>query len=278
MKLKMKMGIAIAATVILTSQTVVQAEEAEKPTAAVEKPTAELDLGVFSQYVWRGEALSKNSAVFEPSATIGYKGVSVNVWGNFDTDSHPWNGAKYNETDVTLSYTKAIGITKLTGGYIYYALNEQPAVAATANTAAIPASKDTQEVFGSVGLDVILSPTITVYRDIASFPGWYVNVGVSHSIPVVDKITLDLAGSAGYYYSDSSSLVEAKSPNSKYRALHNGLISAGFTIPFGDYFSVKPMLAYSFPLSSQAEEYIKANSVGGGSSFVYGGATFVMTF
>ncbi len=269
--MKLKTCIAITAAAVLTGQAVAYAEEADKP-------TAELDLAVFSQYVWRGEALSKNSAVFEPSATIGYKGVSVNVWGNFDTDSKPWNGAKYNETDVTLSYTKAIGITKLTGGYIYYALNEQPAVAATANTAAIPASKDTQEVFGSVGLDVFLSPTITVYRDIASFPGWYVNVGISHSIPVVDKITLDLAGSAGYYYSDSSSLVEAKSPNSKYRALHNGLISAGFTIPFGEYFSVKPMLAYSFPLSSKAQDFIEANSVGGGSSFIYGGATFVMTF
>jgi hypothetical protein len=267
-KMKLKMCIAITAATILTGQTVIHAEEAEKPTAGV-------DLGVFSQYIWRGEALSKNSLVIQPSVTLGYKGVSLNVWGNLDTDSKPWNGAKYNETDITLSYAKTIGITKLTGGYIYYALDETPT------------ARDTQEIFGSVGLNVLLSPTLTVYRDISAFPGWYINLGVSHSIEIVDKITFDLAGSAGYYYSDSNSLVEAKNPNSKYRALHNGLLSAGFTIPFGEYFSVKPMIAYSFALSNKADDFIKLNSVDGSitngvvsgdSSYFYGGVTLSMAF
>ena len=199
--MKLKMCIAITAATILTGQTVIHAEEAEKPTAGV-------DLGVFSQYIWRGEALSKNSLVIQPSVTLGYKGVSLNVWGNLDTDSKPWNGAKYNETDITLSYAKTIGITKLTGGYIYYALDETPT------------ARDTQEIFGSVGLNVLLSPTLTVYRDISAFPGWYINLGVSHSIEIVDKITFDLAGSAGYYYSDSNSLVEAKNPNSKSQGVY----------------------------------------------------------
>ncbi|MDR3630797.1 MAG: hypothetical protein P4L42_10710 [Desulfocapsaceae bacterium] len=269
--MKRKMYIAIAAAAIMTGQTVAYAEDADKP-------TAELDMGVFSQYIWRGEALSKNSVVVEPSATFGYKGASVNIWGNFDSDSKPYNGAKYNETDLTLSYSKDVGITKLTGGYIYYGLNEQPAVAATAKTPAIAASRDTQELFASVALDVLSSPTLTVYRDISQYPGWYINLAVSHSFEVVDKITFDLGASAGYYYSDSKSLVEAKNPSSEYRALHNGLLSAGFTIPFGDYFSVKPMIAYSFPLSSKADDFIKANSVGGDSSFLYGGVTFSATY
>ena len=259
MKLKMKMGLAIAAATIISGQTIVYAEDADNP-------TAELDMGVLSQYVWRGMALSKDSLVIEPSATFGYKGVSLNIWGNLDTDSKVYNGTKYNETDVTLSYSKDVGITKLTGGYIYYALDETPG------------AKDTQEVFGSVGLNVFLSPTISVYRDIAANPGWYVNIGVSQSIPVVDKVTLDLAASAGYYYSDSHDFTEVNNPNSKYRELHNGLVSAGFTIPFGDYFAVKPMLAYSFPLSSNARDYIEANSVGGNSSFLYGGVTLSMTY
>jgi hypothetical protein len=256
MKLKMKMGIAIAAAAILTSQTLVHAEEAEKPTASV-------DLGMFSKYVWRGLELSKNSMVIEPSVTLGYKGFSMNVWGNLDTHSQVYDGAKYNETDLTLSYAKTLGIVKMTGGYIYYGLDS---------------ITDSQEVFGSVTLNTFLSPTISIYREVASMPAWYVNVGISHSQEIVNKITLDLAASAGYYYSDDSAFAEAKNPSAKYRQLHNGLVSAGFTIPVGDYFSVKPMLAYSFPLSSKAKDYIQAASLSDESSFLYGGVTLSMAF
>jgi uncharacterized protein (TIGR02001 family) len=248
--------IALAAAAILTGQTIVHAEEAEKPTASV-------DVGVFSQYIWRGFELSKDSVVIQPSVTLGYKGVSLNVWGNLDTDNEAYDGSKYNETDVTLSYSKSVGITTLTGGYIYYALD---------------GINDSQEIFASVGLNTFLSPTITVYREIAHSPAWYVNVGVSHSMNLTEKISLNLAASAGYYYSDDSDFAEVDNPGSKYRELHNGLVSAGLTIPVGDYFSVKPMIAYSFPLSSNAEDYIKATSLSNDSSFLYGGVTLSMAF
>jgi Zn-dependent M28 family amino/carboxypeptidase len=133
-------------------------------------------------------------------------------------------------------------------------------------------------VFASATLDTILSPTLSVYREIAHTPAWYVNFGISHSQPIVDKITLDLAASAGYYYSDDSDFSEAKDPNSKYRAFHNGLVSAGFTIPFGEYFSIKPLIAYSFPLSSKADDYITASSISDHSNFIYGGVTLSFAF
>ena len=76
-----------AATVIFAGHTVVLAEDEAKPAAAeASKPTAALDLGVFSQYIWRGFELSHNSVVIQPSATLGYEGFSFNVWGNMDTD------------------------------------------------------------------------------------------------------------------------------------------------------------------------------------------------
>ena len=252
----MKMCIAIAAAAIITGQTVVHAEDADKPTAGV-------DVGVFSQYIWRGFELSRDSLVIQPSVTLGYKGFSLNVWGNLDTHNDLTGDSDYNETDITLSYAKTIGMFNLTGGYIYYAVEG--------------VSPQSQEVFGSVGLNTFLKPTITIYREIAIAPAWYVNVGVSHSVELANKITLDLAASAGYYYSDSNSMTEAYSA-SKYRALHNGLMSVGFTIPFGEYFSVKPMLAYSFPLSSEADDLIKAQSLSDKSSFLYGGVTLSMAF
>ncbi len=256
MKTTLKSYFAIAAATILVGVPCVHAEEAEKPTAG-------LDLGGFSQYIWRGLELSKDSLVVQPSATIGYKGVSLNIWGNLDTDNDAYGGSKYNETDLTLSYSKTLGIAKLTGGYIYYALD---------------GLTDSQEVFGSLSLTTILNPTISVYKEIAHLPAWYVSVGISHSQELVNKITLDLAASAGYYYSEDSGFAEANNPDEKYQQFHNGLISTGLTIPFADYFSVKPTIAYSFPLSSKAEEYIESVSLSDESSFIYGGVTVSMAF
>lgn len=256
MRFKTRRYIAVAAVAVLTSQTLCYAEEAEKPTAG-------LDLGVFSQYVWRGLELSKDSVVIQPSATIGYKGVSFNIWGNLDTDNEVYDGSKYNETDLTLSYSKTLGIAKLTGGYIYYALDSLT---------------DSQEIFGAVTLNTLLNPTISVYREIAHLPAWYVNVGISHSQELVNKITLDLAASASYYHSEDSDFAEANNPDEKYQQFHNGLISAGLTIPFADYFAVKPMIAYSFPLTDKAEEYIQSVSLSDESSFIYGGVTVSMAF
>ena len=256
MKTTLKSYFAIAAATILVGVPCVHAEEAEKPTAG-------LDLGGFSQYIWRGLELSKDSLVVQPSATIGYKGVSLNIWGNLDTDNDAYGGSKYNETDLTLSYSKTFGIAKLTGGYIYYALD---------------GLTDSQEVFGSLSLGTILNPTISVYKEIAHLPAWYVSVGISHSQELVNKITLVLAASAGYYYSEDSGFAEANNPDEKYQQFHNGLISTGLTIPFADYFSVKPTIAYSFPLSSKAEEYIESVSLSDESSFIYGGVTVSMAF
>lgn len=252
----MKRYLAFAAFAVIAGPTPLHAEEAAKPTAGV-------DLGLFSQYIWRGLELSKDSLVIQPSLTIGYQGASLNVWGNLDTDNEAYDGSKYNETDLTLSYARSLGMVKLGGGYIYYALD---------------GLTDSQEVFASVGLNTILNPTVTVYREIAHVPAWYVNVGISHSQELVNKITLDVAASAGYYHSEDTGFAEAGDANEKYRQFHNGLISTGLTIPVGDYFTIKPTIAYSFPLTDKAEEYIEAVSLSDESDFVYGGVTLSMAF
>jgi hypothetical protein len=253
----------VAATIIFSGQAAVLAADEVKPTAA-------MDLGVFSQYVWRGFELSHNSVVVQPSVTLAYNGLSFNVWGNLDSDRKTIGAdgseigeTKYNETDLTFAYAKDLGPVKLGGGLIYYALD---------------GIQDSQELFVSATLNTILNPTLSVYREIAHLPAWYVSLGVSHSQAIIDKITLDLAASAGYYHSDDSDFSEVKNPETKYRAFHNGLVSAGFTIPFGEYIAVKPMIAYSFPLSGTADDYITATSISDHSSFFYGGVTLSAAF
>ncbi|MBU4233876.1 MAG: hypothetical protein KKF43_15280 [Proteobacteria bacterium] len=71
-----------------------KAEEPKGP----EKPTWNVGTDILSQYVWRGIALSRNSAVIQPSITGTYKGIAVNVWNNFDTsEQNPFSRTRPND-------------------------------------------------------------------------------------------------------------------------------------------------------------------------------------
>jgi Bacterial protein of unknown function (Gcw_chp) len=234
-----------------------------------EKPTASADVGVFSKYVWRGYELSDDSIVIQPSVTVGYRGFSLNLWGNLDTDVDGTldDDSEFNEIDMTLSYDKSFGPVGLGVGYIYYGLD---------------GIDDAEEIYLSVGLDVLLSPTITVYREIADLQGWYFSFGVSHSFSLPKDITLDLAGSVGYYSSEDDGFVEVdrnlNPTNNRYSNFHDALVSLGLTIPLGKHMSLSPTFSYSFPLSNKADDLITAGSFSNDSDFFYGGVTFSMSF
>lgn len=238
------------------------AEEAETPSASV-------DVGAFSKYVWRGYELSDDSIVIQPSITASYKDVSINLWGNLDTDTpgDDRDEAQFNETDLTLSYEKNFGMIATGVGYIYYGLDGMD---------------DSQELYASIGLDVFLAPTLTAYREISHLPGWYFNFSLSHSFELPEGITLDLAGSIGYMLSDDSDVVEFDddlNPTSKkYSSFHDGNLSAGLTVPLGQYWTINPMIAYSFPLTDEADNLITASSYSGESDFFYGGVTASFAF
>lgn len=235
-----------------------------------EKPSASANIAVLSKYVWRGYEFSKDSAVIQPAATVSYNGVSFNLWGNLDTDVYQAaNSESFNETDLTLSYDKSFGMVALGVGYIYYGLD---------------GVIDSQEFYLSVGLDTLLSPSLKVYREIAHESAWYASFGISHSFELPKGISLDLAGSVGYYsYDDTDTYAEVDDnlnlTTNKYSSFHDGLISVGLTIPFGKYFKVVPMVAYSFPLTNDAKNLIRyTNAYSDDSDYVFGGVTVSMSF
>ncbi len=234
-----------------------------------DKPKASVDVGFFSKYIWRGYELSKNSLVIQPSATVSYKGFGLNLWGNLDTDVYgdERNEAKWNETDLTASYEYGLGPVTLGGGFIYYALD---------------GVDDSREFYLSVSGNFLLAPTLTVYREVAHLPSWYLNLGISHSFELPMGMSLDLAGSIGYYSSDDDAFSKVdKDGNPKderYRAFHDGKLSAGLTIPVFKYLTVSPMVAYSFALSGDADDLITAQSKSKKSDFVFGGITVSFSF
>jgi len=214
--------------------------------------TANFNLSLYSQYIWRGYALSKDSFVMFPTLTVGYKGFAINLWTDLDTRfAGPGSTNKkfrLQETDVTVSYSNSIAPIKLnyTLGWILY--NYQP--------------YQNQELFLTLGLDTILKPTLSVYQEIELGEAWYFNLGLAHSFAVYKDWSLDLAATASFYNNKSYG---------DFSDFHDGSISAGLKIPLNKHLSIKPNLQYSFPLSAAASREIKAGSLGGHNNFVYGG-------
>ncbi len=221
--------------------------------AEEEVPTADASVSIYSTYVWRGFGLSDDSIVIQPSMTVGYKGFAMNLWGNLDTDYYAEDTTKYNETDITLSYDGAYEKLGYGAGYIYYALD---------------GTDDTQEIYGTLSYDVLLSPTLAFYYDVDDFSGaYYVTFDISHSFPIGETYTLDLGA-----------LVSYMDDNEDYNDFHNGVLSVSMTFPIGQYFSITPEANYSFALSSDAEDVIKGGSADNDDSYFYGGATVSFAF
>lgn len=262
------------------------AEQKQEQKPEEDKVTGGIDLIVLSAYIWRGQELTRNSVVVQPAATVNYKGFSVNVWGNLDTKPYSAAnanyGGKYTETDYTISYSKKFGILQVTPGYIYYALGA-PYSGATAPL-------DSQEVFLTLGLDTILSPTLTAYKEIDHYHQWYFLLGVSHTFALHDKVGLKLAASASYLVSNDENTYARYDSNSlattdKYNNFHDGTVSVSLPVAVTKSFTITPTTSYVFPLGDDAKYEMKGRGLQGAvtlsdrnSSFLYGGVTLSITF
>jgi hypothetical protein len=254
--------------------------------AEEEKPTGDFTTAVLNQYIWRGYELSRNSIVIQPSMTIGYKGFSANIWGNLDTAPYSAGNTSYtgtwNETDLTLSYTKTLGLFNIGGGYIYYSLASMNKDAADRN--------DSQELFASVGLNTLLSPTLTVYKEIDHYRSWYFLLGISHVIELNKMISLKLAASAGYLLSTDADTYPKFDGNAlptadKFSNFHDGSVSASLPVKVTDHITVTPTLSYIFPLTGDAKDEMKGLGLKGtvlpserDSAFVVGGILASFSF
>ncbi len=220
------------------------------------------NVGVYSQYIWRGYALSDQSIVFQPSVKLGYRGFGLKVWGNFDTNYYDsiarrHTGTDYNETDFTLSYDWSNDIVSLGAGYIYYALD---------NADTPRGGSDTQEFYVSASAKAYLNPRITFYRDVDAKKGMYVNLGIGHSYDVTNAIALDLSASIGYYDLNDDS----------YHALHDANISAASTLAITRNLSMTPSFTYTWAVTTDSKAVMRDHR--GDSSHFVGGFTCTYTF
>jgi len=205
---------------------------------------------VMSNYVWRGFKLS-NSNVIQPSVGIIYGGFGANLWANYDTDL-----GEHNETDLTLNYSFSVERLSFDAGYIYYALE---------------GAEDTQEVYLSVGYDTLLSPVFTLYYDFDEGDGAFITASIGHDFELSEGIQLSIGASASYNLKNEYSIGD-------FSNFHNGELSASLSIPATKGISIAPMIAYSFPLSDDAEDAIEAISDDGDTHIFYGGVNLSLNF
>lgn len=231
------------------------AEETQKP----EEPraTGNASLGVYNRYIFRGYEIGKSGLVIQPSLTAAYRDFAVTFWGNLDTNQRDTKTAAFNnqfqkgwnETDITLSYMYSIKKLSLTGGYIYYGTKY---------------ADETEELFLTGTYDTISKPTLSVYRDINSYKGTYINLSFSHSFPLSKIVALDVGASFGYFIGDSDYWRTYRESTGdytggKYQGFHDGMLKAGLSINATKAFVIQPVVQYWFPLSSNAgREYSAA--------------------
>jgi len=241
--------------------------------------TGSTSFSLFNRYLFRGYEYSGENGVLQPSLAVTTSGFTLSFWGNIDTEEEATPsfvpdrpGRKsFNEADLSLSYTRAVGKWSLTAGWVYYGTKY---------------ATETQELWLGAAYDSIGKPTLTVYRDIDAYPGTYINLALAHSVAMGPAVTLDLGASAGYFIGDSDYWKTYDAAGSaytgeKYRAAHDGMLKAGLTVPLGAGVSFQPVIQYYFPLSSEAGRTIDGASCNPGGrlekTVVYG-ATLALAF
>jgi hypothetical protein len=241
--------------------------------AAGEDDSAQKDNGVqvgatgdfFSAYVWRGQNIVDNW-VFQPGASVGYKGLTGSIWSNMNLEKEPVGGVpvgggSLTETDLTLDYTNKVPGLDVLGyavGAIYYSY---------LNIHAHP----TAEAYGGLNLGVPLSPSVRWYYDFDLIKGSYVQFGIGHTIEKLkewrDQCYCDLQVGAslglgtseynqGYFGVDQT-------------ALNDLTLTAGLPFTFGK-LTIRPTLGYSTMLSKDIRAATdKSDNFWGGVSLAY---------
>jgi hypothetical protein len=248
------------------------------------KPSVTLSTDILSQYIFRGAAQSKSSAVIQPSVTVTYLGFSANFWGNFDTSRNSNNpllvmpsdqvgNPKWSETDFTFSYTRELCKDfSFVIGDVYYGMQN-------------PLNKyDLNEIFAGVTYNFPwFSTAFTAYREVTHNPGLWLQLDLTKSIPlamICEGASLDLGASFGYLILNraSTTTLDLQGDTGYYSDFHTAQLTAGLKIPVCKLVTISPKVGLWLPLTNDAENYLQANSVDSKATHFYGGINATASF
>ena len=227
----------------------------------------EITTDYYSKYIWSGQNLSDDS-VIQPGASVSMFGLTASWWANIETTRINGNSGEFTEHDWSLDYSGDIpGLDGIgySVGVIHYSF---PSANPT----------NTTEIYWGFGLDLPLSPSVTVYHDIDEAEGTYVSLGLSHSIEefavVLDDIPvgLELGASIGWANRTYNKFYWGDTANA------NRFNDLAFSIsfPFEVYgLSLTPSLNY---VTLVDERIAKANPYNKDDSFFVAGISIAKSF
>jgi len=205
---------------------------------------------VLSHYMWRGIRLSEGG-VFQPSATIGSKGFSANVWANYQFDPN-----SLTEIDFTANYAGEKGAFNYEVGFVHYGVND---------------GLDSDEICGKLGHSDPLNPSFQIFMDVNAGEGAYLQLGLEPSVPLGKEVSLNFKAYAGYVLKNS--YMGLNDGEREFSNFYNADFQISLTAPLGKNFSLEPMIGYSTALSRNSRQAIKNSSVSPRGETLYGGAT-----
>ena len=190
-----------------------------------------------SKYVWRSLAFSEG-AVWQPSAFVGYAGLTFEIWSNFVLGKEP-NRHQFNEIDYRLSYNYAIGDFTIAPAFTLYAYPNQDKVLSPATA---EAEIQIAYAFGDFTLET------THFFDVKANTGGYVGeVGLQFEKEAGEGLTAAAAARLLFANAKFNSFYVKDGLAGGISSL---VLEAGLTYTFGGGFYVRPHLEFNSVLNS----------------------------
>lgn len=204
---------------------------------ASDKITFSGDSSFYSKYLWRGFLLDEDT-VFQPGIYVSgalndNNVVKVGIWANQDLDNT--DGFNSGEADYLIDYTYTADAVSISLGHTYYDFVES--------------ETESKEYY--VGLSfpgIMLTPSIFIYNDYGDEEegggdGTYAVINLGYSKEILEKLTFDLSGHAGY---NDGLFISGK-------GTEIGL-KTGFTLSASDNLKLSPNIIYSIPSGDLSDE------------------------
>lgn len=153
-------------------------------TAHSEEINISSDIGVYSQYLWRGQAQgagvgTAGQASVQGDIYLDLNGIELGTW--FATLGNPNNSTVEFDFSAIYSNQASEGLN-VSLGYVWYTFSNR-------GVAASAATNNTTEIFGELSYEDYWSPSVAVYYNTKSNDWWF-DFGVNGDI--INDFNIDL--------------------------------------------------------------------------------------